>query len=395
MMYCTGLSLTGLPVCRPPQTGAITQLVLSGSTVAENGTGGELVGTLSISGPDFTGPVSYSITSDPSLSFEVAGAGLDELRVKAAVSFNFEGTSSYPVDLQGVDSTAGTPKTFTRSATINVTNVNEAPTNIDLSGTIVIDNAADGTVIGVLSNPLDPDAGDTFTWSIAPSGDPSGNFEVVGTDFRVAVGNTLDNAVNASHSVTLRVTDAGGLVFDKAFTISVTTGSFSASFNFRSTSTFVTDGAGETYVLGDVYPTVRDGLTFGWASSLSKIDRSTSVARLAGGNFIASGTREFRVDLDFAGNYVIEAAFGDDGAQHTDFDLIDNTTVFKSVTGTAGATAAKEYLDANGIIRTSRTDWVNNNTSISRTFGSTIFKVKIIDDGSANAILSHLKITSV
>jgi len=300
----------------------VTRLALSASTIAENGAGGELVGTLSIIGPDFTGPVTYSITSDPSLKFEIAGAGLDELRIKAATTIDFEATSSFAVDLQGVDSTAGTPKTFAKSVTIlvtnvneaptditlsansipentlagsiigtlsttdvdagdtftysidldadakfaisgdilivrtgasfdfetatshvvtvrstdavglftpktftiTITNVNEAPTNIDLSGITVSDAAADGTVIGVLSNPLDPDAGDTATYSIAPGGDPSGNFEVVGGNLQSTVGNTLDNAVNASHSVTLRVTDAIGLPFDKVFTISVTAG---------------------------------------------------------------------------------------------------------------------------------------------------------------------------
>jgi hypothetical protein len=243
MMYCTGLSLTGLAVCGPSQTGAITQLVLSASTVAENGSGGEFVGTLSIVGPGFTGPVTYSITSDPSLKLEIAGAGLDELRVKAATTIDFETNPSFSVDLQGVDSTVGTPKTFAKSAVITITDVNEAPTNIDLSGTTVVDTAADGTVIGVLSNPLDPDAGDTFTWAIAPGGDPSGNFEVVETDFRVKTGNTLDNSVDASHSVTFRVTDAGGLTFDKAFTITVTAGATS----FQHTDTIALSGLFNAY----------------------------------------------------------------------------------------------------------------------------------------------------
>lgn len=169
--------------------------------------------------------------------------------------------------------------------------------------------------------------------------------------------------------------------------------SFVASLNFRSTEAFVTDGPGETFVIRDVYPTIRDGLTFGWESGVLGVNRTTSVPRLAGGNFIQNGTREFRLDLDFTGNYNIEAGFGDSAQQHTDFEMIDNTTVFKSVT--AGATGAGEFLDADGTVRTSRSDWVSNQMSISRNFGSTIFIVKIIDDGALNAVLSHLKITSV
>jgi len=242
MMYCTGLSLTGLAVCRSSQTGAITQLVISNSTIAENGVGGELVGTVSIAGPDFTGPVTYSITSDPSLNFEIAGAGLDELRVKAGVSLDFETIASYPVDLQGVDSTAGTPKTFTKSATILVTNINEAPIDIALSGLTISDTDPDGTVVGTISS-TDPDVGDTATYAIAPSGDPSGNFEVIGTSLQSIAGNTLDNVVNASHTVTVRVTDAGGLTFDKSFTISVTAG----ATGFQHTDTAALSGLFNAY----------------------------------------------------------------------------------------------------------------------------------------------------
>lgn len=41
--------------------------------------------------------------------------------------------------------------------------------------------------------------------------------------------------------------------------------SVDVGFDFRATSTFVTDPANCTYVIDDLYPTTRGGVTFGWA----------------------------------------------------------------------------------------------------------------------------------
>ena len=73
-----------------------------------------------------------------------------------------------------------------------------------------------GTVIGTLSA-SDPDAGESFTFSEVLDGD--GKFAVVGTELRVDGGLDFESA--ASHEVTIRVTDSGGLSFDQLFTITV------------------------------------------------------------------------------------------------------------------------------------------------------------------------------
>jgi Ca2+-binding RTX toxin-like protein len=102
---------------------------------------------------------------------------------------------------------------------LTVANVNDAPTGLTLSATSIAENSATGTVIGTLSG-IDPDIGDTLSYSIAPGGDPSGLFAVVGAQLRV--NGALDFETTASYGVTLRVTDAAGSVFDQAFTLSVT-----------------------------------------------------------------------------------------------------------------------------------------------------------------------------
>ena len=96
----------------------------------------------------------------------------------------------------------------TEAVTIGVTNQNEAPTDITVTGGTVQENAAAGTVVATLGA-ADPDAGASFTYALAS--DPSGKFEVVGDEIRVKAGASLDYETAASHQLSVTVTDAGGL----------------------------------------------------------------------------------------------------------------------------------------------------------------------------------------
>ncbi len=84
-------------------------------------------------------------------------------------------------------------------------------------GPTVLENAPTGTVVSDL-NAIDPDTGDTFTYSIV-GGDS--NFEVVGTELRVKAGATLDYETATTHSIVVRVTDSGGLTHDETVTVVV------------------------------------------------------------------------------------------------------------------------------------------------------------------------------
>lgn len=88
-----------------------------------------------------------------------------------------------------------------------------------------------------------------------------------------------------------------------------------AKLNFRLTSGYVTDGAGETYVLGtDAHPTTRGGVTFGYVDVGGGApvagDRSTSYgSRFAGRINYKRDSNTFRVDLA-NGAYDLRASMG-------------------------------------------------------------------------------------
>ena len=98
--------------------------------------------------------------------------------------------------------------------------LNDAPTDLALSGNSVDEDAANGTVVGTASG-SDIDAGDTLTYSLAD--DAGGRFAINAStgDITVADESLLDYETSTSHDVTLRVIDSGGLTYDETFTINI------------------------------------------------------------------------------------------------------------------------------------------------------------------------------
>ncbi|MCS6329467.1 MAG: DUF4347 domain-containing protein, partial [Nitrospira sp.] len=106
------------------------------------------------------------------------------------------------------------------TAALTVTAVNDAPTDVSLSANTVAENAANGTVVGTVSG-TDTDSGDTKTYSLTDSA--GGRFAInSGTGVITVANETLLNYEAAtSHSVTVRVTDRGGLTYNETFTINL------------------------------------------------------------------------------------------------------------------------------------------------------------------------------
>ena len=97
--------------------------------------------------------------------------------------------------------------TYSEVITLTVNDlIDENPTDITLTGGSVDENAAAGTTVATLST-VDADAGDSHTYAI--TNDPSGFFEIVGNEVRVAAGATIDFETDQSHDITVETTDAG------------------------------------------------------------------------------------------------------------------------------------------------------------------------------------------
>ena len=123
---------------------APTDIALSNATVAENSAVGAVVGALSSTDPDAGDSATYTLLDNAGGRFAVSGGNL-----VVAGLLDYEAATSHAVTVRVTDS-AG--HTFDEVLTVNVSNVNEAPTDIALVGTSVVENSAAGTVVGTLSS---------------------------------------------------------------------------------------------------------------------------------------------------------------------------------------------------------------------------------------------------
>src|SRR5271165_5922446 len=140
-------------------------------------------------------------------------------------------------------------------------------------------------------------------------------------------------------------------------------------FDFRNTSTFVTDPAGDTYVLPTTaYPTKGNGVTYGWVktSLVNGRDRNAQLdPPLAGINYATNGSpATFYVDLPSAGTYNLSLAMGDAGYQQCytqcQIQFFDGKTLLATVA--KGRTSAGYFYDAKGN-NWSAAQWPSNNLS--------------------------------
>lgn len=103
----------------------------------------------------------------------------------------------------------------TDTATINVTAVNDAPTDITLDNLTVPENAH-GAVIGNLAT-SDVDTGDSHGYTVNDA-----RFEVVGSQLKLKASTALDFEAEPTVSLTVTSTDSAGLSIQKALVITVT-----------------------------------------------------------------------------------------------------------------------------------------------------------------------------
>ncbi len=185
--------------------------------------------------------------------------------------------------------------------------------------------------------------------------------------------------------------------------------SWTKGWNFRLTSGFVTDTGNNTYDIGSDgtdYPQTRNGVTFGFNSStLSGIetrDRNSGIDEKFAGLCISvspSFPPYFQVDLPATGSYVIRLSLGDRNYSSASYganfyaEVRDNTSVLATID--ASTSAGDHYLDATGVERTSTSDWITNNASITQTFATTTFIIKTADGSTKSGAMTHLDLDQV
>ncbi|QRM27532.1 cadherin domain-containing protein [Microvirga sp. VF16] len=201
---------------------APTNLELSGNTVAENAAIETEIATLSAFDEDRGegAAIFYDFVTDEYGDtvathdlFEVVGT---TIRLKA--NLDDAQIGPYELWLRAMDEDGSYS---VNKIALNVTNVNEAPTDLTFTGGIIAEDASVGAVVTTLSA-QDPDKNDTFTYAITDAkGAVVANpyFEIVGNQIKVKAG--LDNPQLGPHTFWVKVTDSGQLSYLEQVTITV------------------------------------------------------------------------------------------------------------------------------------------------------------------------------
>ncbi|MGZ5434409.1 MAG: LamG-like jellyroll fold domain-containing protein [Pyrinomonadaceae bacterium] len=260
---------------------APTDITLSNSNVPESQPAGTVVGSFSTTDPDVGDTHTYSLvpgTGDTdNASFEIVG---DQL--KTAAVFDYETKPSYSIRVRSTDPGG---LTFERAFTIDVTNANEAPTEIALDNSNVAENQASGTLVGTFST-TDPNAGDTFTYSLVtgPGDTDNASFTIAGNQLQTNA--VFDFETKSTYSIRVSSTDQGGLSFEMQFMINVVNvNEFPTISDIADQSTMAnTPTAALAFTVGDVDTDVNSLTLSGNSSNPALVPNANIVFGGSGAN---------------------------------------------------------------------------------------------------------------
>ena len=183
-------------------------------SVAENTASGQNIGTAVAATDADDDTLTYTLGGTDASSFSIVGTS-GQLQTNTAL--NYESKSSYSVSVSVSDNNGGSDSI---DVTINVTNVNEAPSFASSTATRAIaENTASGQNIGAAVAATDVDH---TSLAYTLGGTDAASFGIVSTTGQLQTSAALDRETKASYSVTVTATDGGNLSDTTTVTISVT-----------------------------------------------------------------------------------------------------------------------------------------------------------------------------
>lgn len=187
--------------------------------VLESKSIGTIIGTITVQDIDAGDYSSFALLSSSSVFSidSVTGA----IRLLSALNFNL--VKKYTLSIRATDH-GSPPLSYDFTVTINVIEVNKAPTDISItySGSSgdcdVLESVSVGTKIAQLSS-TDSNAGDSFTYRVISC---SNGLFTVTSDGKVKVQVAINTQyVSSSATLVVETKDAGGLTFQKTFTVRI------------------------------------------------------------------------------------------------------------------------------------------------------------------------------
>ena len=192
---------------------APTGTSLSNLTVDENDLGA-IIGELTTADEDANDAHIYTISGWQAEYFEVVDG---KLKLKDGYYINYETLSSIEFTITSTDSGG---LSITTNYTISVNDLNDAPTGINISGSLYVNDGTTGGVVGDITTE-DEDAVDSHTYTL--SGPDAASFEIVNGQLKLKDNIKADYIMKSTYSVTVTSTDIAGASISENYTVEVNT----------------------------------------------------------------------------------------------------------------------------------------------------------------------------
>ncbi|MEZ5830588.1 MAG: cadherin domain-containing protein, partial [Dongiaceae bacterium] len=211
---------------------------------------GAVIGALSTADPDVGDTHTYKVDDN---RFEIVG---NQLQLKAGSSLDYETEPTVTVNVTSTDSGGSS---VTKAFTVNVNDLNEAPSvpvDTDATENAILKTAAVGTAVGITASSVDPDKNDSVTYSLFDNA--GGMFAIDSATGVVTVAGAL--AVG-EHTITVRATDKSGEFGQSDFVVNVSdvTGQFAVDGYIAGATVFADANkngmrdAGEAFTITDAF----------------------------------------------------------------------------------------------------------------------------------------------
>jgi RHS repeat-associated protein len=234
---------------------------------------------------DALGTNNISLRGADATFFELDGTALV---LKAGTSLDFETKTVYSVTVSVSDSTVSGSSPVSTAYSLDVKDVNEAPTALTLSATTFDENIPDASLVATF-NSSDPDGPtQSFTYGFAAGAGDTDNLAFFVSGHGLYITRSPDYERRSSYNFRLKTTDQGGLSFERSLQLAVNDLPDNPSYTFSKSADIVYEGGALS--LGVSSSNVAPGTQLYWSFSGADI----TSADLSDG--ILSGTRTLGED---------------------------------------------------------------------------------------------------
>jgi len=268
--------------------------------VAENRPVGHVVGTVVATDPNAGQTLTYAITAGNTGNVFAINAATGQITVTSP-TLNFEGINQYNLTVLVTDN--GTPAlSDTATVTVNITNLNEAPSFLAPTTFTIAENRPVGQFVGDV-NTSDPE-GHTVTYSLV-GGDPNAQFAINATTGVITVAkSTINFEATPQFLLQVKAQDNGSPANSRTQTITVNIANLNEAPTFLAPTTFtISENRPVGHVVGDVNTsdpeghTVTYSLVGGDPNAQFAINATTGVITVAKSTISFEATPQFLLQV--------------------------------------------------------------------------------------------------